>query len=252
MKKKNTLSVVVIAKDEEQIIKDCLDSVKWADEIVVVIDDRTKDQTAQIARNYTKKVFFHKFETFSKIKQYALGEVTGDWILVLDADEQVTSLLKKEILKKIQNSSFDGFEVYYSLVFLGKLLRQEERTEGAVRLFKRGRGNYTGAAIHERILVKGKVGTLENPILHHSHQSIYKTIVKFNEYTNLEAKQLFETGIRTNLFKIFLSPVYVFVFDYLIQRKVHDGSYGLVRSILYSIYSLLEHLKLWELQQQKK
>lgn len=247
--KKIRLSVIVVARDEEQMIRNCLDSVKWADEIVVVIDDRTKDQTAQIARKYTKKVFFHKFETFSKIKQYALEEATRDWILVLDADEQVTSLLKEEILEKIHSSSFDGFEVYYSLVFLGKLLRQKEKTERAVRLFRRGKGHYTGAAIHERILVKGKVGTLGNPILHHSHQSIYKTIVKFNEYTSLGARQLFETGIRTSLFKIFLSPVYVFIFDYIVKRKVHDGSYGLVRSILYAIYSLLEHLKLWELQQ---
>ena len=249
--KKNNLSVIVIAKDEEQIIKECLDSVKWADEIVVVIDDRTTDKTAQIVRNYTQKVFFHKFETFSEIKQYALKKARGEWVLALDADEQATPLLKKEIRKKIQNLSFDGFAVYYRLVFLGKLLRQEERTQGAIRLFKRARGNYTDAAIHERVIVKGKVGILENPILHHSHQSIYRSVAKFNEYTSLEAKHLFETGVRTNILKILLSPVYVLFFDYVIQKKSHDGSYGLVRSLLYSIYVLLEHLKLWELQQKE-
>lgn len=251
MKKQHKLSVVIVAKDEDSIIRDCLESIKWADEIVVVIDDRTKDNTARIVRKYTKKIFFQKFETFAKIKQFALEKATGEWVLALDADEQIIQSLKKEILKKIQSSSFDGYEAHYSLVFLGKPLRQEERTSQAIRLFRREKGRYLDVPIHERVIVKGTIGVLENPIQHHSHQSITKTLTKFNEYTSLEAKQLYEDGIRTNLLKIFFAPVNVFIFDYLIQRKINDGSYGLVRSLLYSIYCLMEHLKLWELQQRK-
>lgn len=248
----SSLSVIIIAKDEQENIKDCLESVKWADEIVVVVDDRTKDKTAEIARKYTPKIYFKKFEGFGLQCQYALQQVQGDWVLKLDADERMTPELKKEILEKIKSKEFAGYHAFFQVWFLGKELRPPKKgVQGTIRLFRRGKAHFLPVKIHERVEVEGKVGILENKILHYSHRSISQAMEKFNLYSDYEAEELFEAGGRTNLFFIFLVPFYYFLKQLFSWGAWRYGRYGIIMGIMAGIHHLLKHLKIWELQQKK-
>ena len=247
------LSVIIIAKDEEENIKDCLESVKWAEEIVVVVDDRTTDKTAEIAKKYTDKVFRHRFEGFGKQCQYALRQAQGDWVLKLDADERITPELKKEILEKIELKEFVGFHTFFHTWFLGKeLILPKKGVQGTVRLFKREKAHFLPVKVHERVEVEGKVGILENRILHYSHRTFFQTMGKFNLYTSYEAEELFKAGGRTNLFFIFLVPFYYFIKQLFSWGAWRQGRYGIIMGMMAGMYHLLKHLKIWELQQKNE
>jgi glycosyltransferase involved in cell wall biosynthesis len=245
------ISVVIITKNEEKNIKECLESVKWADEIILV-DDFSKDNTVRIAQNYPQvKVFLHKFETFGRQRSFALNQARGEWILMLDADERITLKLKEEILNKIKKpDSYQAFNIYFQEYFWGKKLKLKKRG-GHPRLFKKRMAYLEEVPIHEKIIVKGRVGRLENPIIHYSYQNLSHVLSKFNHYTTLEAKYLYSKGIRTNLIKIFLVPFYTFFRYWLNQRYIIDGKEGLMLSLLFAYYYFMKHLKLWALAKNK-
>ena len=248
------LSALIIAKDEEENIKDCLESVKWADEMVVVIDDRTQDKTAQIARKHTNKVFTHKFKNFGQQCQFALDKVSGDWVLKLDVDERVTPELKREILEKIQSPKFDAYHAYFRPVFLGKEFRKSNvRIQGTIRLFRREKGTFLPVGIHEKLtLTGGKVGVLDNEILHLSHRTISQTMEKFNRFSTLEAEALYKAGGRTNNLYMGVAPLRIFLKWFFRERYFLEGIYGFVYAFLYAYYYLLKHLKIWELTEAEK
>lgn len=246
------LSVVIITKNEEENIGGCLESIKWADEIILV-DDYSLDKTVEIARNYTQKIYLHPLETLGRQKQYALGKATRDWILSLDADERITVPLRKEILKKIQFDQFAAYHTYFRPVFLGKeFKRANVRVQGTVRLFRRGKGKFANFPIHERIIIKGKIGVLENEILHQSHRTISQTLEKFNRFSTLEAELLFRAGGRTNLFYTVAAPLNIFLRHFLLEWYFLEGIYGFIYSLLYAYYYFIKHLKIWELALHKK
>lgn len=248
--KRKKLSVIIIARDEEGNIKDCLESVKWADEIVVVVDDRTTDKTAQIAKKYTDKVYLKKFEGFGRQCQFALQKATGGWVLKIDADERTTPELKREILEVIQTKRFSGYHVFFQEVYLGKLVPFRP-IEGTERLVKKGWGYFTDAPIHERLIVKGKIGTLSNPLVHYSGRSLAQIITKFNRYTTLEAEILVGAGTKFSLWRLFLSPVYNFAKLLFLYKTYQWGFRGLIYSALRGcLYHFLKHLKIWELEQE--
>lgn len=251
--KKERLSVIIIAKDEEENIKDCLESVKWADEIVVVVDDRTTDRTAEIVKKYTDKVFRHRFEGFGKQYQFALEKTTGEWVLKIDADERVTPELKREILKKIKTDKYDGYHAYFQVVFLEEPFRPiAKKFQGTIRLALRRKAKFTLVPIHERMIVGGKIGVLENRILHHSHKTITQALDKFNYYSTLEAEELFDKGGRTNLLKMILAPLNIFFKEFFLLGNYRNGMHGLVYALLYADFYLMKHLKIWELQEKNR
>lgn len=250
---KEKLSVIVIARDEEEMIGECLDSVKWAGEIIVVVDDRTTDKTTEVARNYTKKVFVRRFKSFGEQKQFVLNKASGDWVLSLDADERVTPQLKKEILTKIKAKDFAAYHAYFRPVFLGKeFMHSNVRIQGTPRLFRRSKGKFISPAIHERLAVDGKIGVLENEILHYSFRTINQTLKKFNYFTSLEAEELYQAGGRTNFLLMILAPGWIFFRTFFLERNFRNGMHGFVYSLLYAYYNLTKHIKIWELTQAEK
>lgn len=247
------LSVVIIAKDEEENIGNCLESVKWAEEIVVVVDDRTTDKTAQIAKKYTPKVYINKFRNFGQQCQYALEKATGDWILKLDADERITPELKKEILKKIKSQKLNGYHAYFRPVFLGReFTKSNVRIQGTIRLIRRGKGKFAPVGIHEKIEVEGKIGVLDKEILHYSQRTIAQTLEKFNYFSSLEAEELFRAGGRTNLLFMILAPLHIFLRRFFLEKNYREGMYGFIYSLVYAHYYLAKHLKIWELTRGKE
>ncbi len=246
------ISIAVITKNEEENIKDLLESVKWADEIVIV-DDFSTDKTLEIAKRYPQvKIFSRKFDDFSKQRQYSFNQAHSDWILMLDADNRVTEDLKKEIIENINHpDSYNGFNVYFQEVFLGKLLKPK-KSGGLTRLFKKAKGKIEDIPIHEHIIVENPVGQLKNHLIHYPYRSLSQIMTKFNKYTDLEAKFLYEKGVRTNLLKIAAVPIYTFFHHWVGQENVENGLYGIVLSSLFAIYAFLKHLKIWELQEKNK
>lgn len=239
------LSVVVITKNEEVLIGECLRSVSFADELVVV-DDYSKDRTVEIAKRKGARVFRRKFDTLGKQKQYAIERAQGEWILQLDADERVSPALRKEIEQVLSKPTFDAYNIYFHQYFLGEPL-VPTLSGGHPRLFRRGVGRFSDAPVHEGPFVSVPKGQLRMPITHYSHRSISQLIAKFNQYTDWEARVLYEGGLRSNWMRILLAPLYTFLRRQWVEKDFLSGIRGLVLSVLFSLYSLMKWLKVWEI-----
>ncbi|MBI2595319.1 glycosyltransferase family 2 protein [Candidatus Daviesbacteria bacterium] len=243
------ISIVVIAKNEEEIIEGCLQSVSWADEIIVVIDDKTTDNTAKIAKKYTDKVFKRKYDRAPNQKQFALDRAKNEWVFVLDADERVTPKLRKEIIRNLKSKKYVAYHTYFQTVFLGKVFDASTiRFQGTQRLFKRSKCRFIPNTAHEKMAIDGQIGVLKNEVLHFTSRSISQTIAKNNFYTSLEANELNKAGIRTNLLVVFLAPLNIFLRIYFGEKKYRNGVYGFVYTLLQANYCFIKHLKMWELQ----
>ena len=241
------LSVVVITKNEEKQIAKCLETCRFADEIIVV-DDFSTDKTCQIARKCNAKVYLRRLDSIAKQADFGYSKAKGEWILAIAADERISFKLSQEILRAIKSKEYDGYNFYFQSFLFGKALGSTQ-TDGQVRLFKKNKGYITKERIHEKIRVKrGKIGQLKNPILHYSYPSVFGVVEKFNRYTNPESYLAYKRGERTNLFKISVAVPRVFFWRYLVAGEWRDGKRGFILSFLFGIYHLLWQLKLWEIQ----
>lgn len=244
---KTPISIIVIAKNEEEVIEDCLKSVLWADEIIVVVDDKTTDNTTKIAKKYTKKIFRRKYDWAPNQKQFALDRAKHDWVFVLDADERITPKLRKEIIGNLKSKKYVAYHTYFQTVFLGKIFdASTTRFQGTQRLFCKDRCKFLLNTAHEKMIVDGFIGQLNDEVLHLTSRSISQTIEKNNFWTSKEANELYNAGVRTNLLKIILAPSNIFLRIYFLEKKYRNGIYGFIYSILQAQYYFLKHLKIWE------
>jgi Glycosyl transferase family 2 len=240
------LSVLIITKNEEKNLLDCLESIKWADEIVVV-DSFSTDRTIEICREYTSKVFQHEWKGYSDQKNYGATLATCDWILSMDADERVTPALQNEITEAIQSAEFVAHRIYIRDYMFGKWVEHGGWPRQChIRLYKRDCARWE-AVVHEAVVVKGAVGILSKPLLHYSHTSIAKFVKKMNLYTDIEAKRWYQQGIRKNWAIIILSSIRAFLKEYIQYQGFRDGGHGLVLAIVLGMYHFLARAKLWEM-----
>lgn len=243
------LSVIALARNEEEMIGGYLESVcRLTDEIILVVDDRTTDRTVEIAKKYTDKIFLHRFESFGKQLQFALKKAKREWVLWLDPDERITPRLEKEILRAIKESKFNGYHAFFQISFLGKNMRSfAKRFQGTTRLFKRDKAKLLPSPIHPRIIIEGEIGQLKNRILHYTHRTISQTLEKFNQYSTFEAQMLYKGGGKTNALFMILVPLRIFFRDYLLLKGYRNGLHGFIYAWLIAFYYLIKHIKLWEL-----
>lgn len=242
------LSVTIIAGAEKENIRECLESVRWADEVIVV-NNFSGDSTADIAREYTPHVFLRKWEGYASQKQFALEQATQEWVLSIDADERVSPELKDEIVKIIGSDTlFSGFRVPRRNYFLDRWIRSCGWYPGyQVRLFRRTAVRMNGRLVHERFEVDGPVGTLTGDIIHHTHPSIRATIGKVNEYSSLRAAEKYQQQKITPA-GLFFQPILAFLQMFIIRRGYRDGVYGVMVSLIHAITRALTMMKMWELQ----
>ncbi|MEK7502101.1 MAG: glycosyltransferase family 2 protein, partial [Patescibacteria group bacterium] len=190
------ISAVVLTKNEEKNIVDCLESLSWCDEIIVV-DDNSEDRTAEISKKFSAKVFIRNLNSdFSKQRNFGLEKASGDWILFVDADERVTPLLRKEIIQSTNNpiNQYDGFYIKRKDFMWEKELKYGETGNVVLlRLARENKGEWEGK-VHEEWKVKGSVGEFKNSILHYPHPTISEFLKEINYYTDIRAKELFEKG----------------------------------------------------------
>ncbi len=244
----NRISVIIITKNESQNIRDCLESVRWADEIIV-IDSGSSDDTVSIARQFTDKVFYNEWKGFAEQKSFAMSLATNDWLLSLDADERLTEKLKDEILNS-NLDEFDGYRIKRDNFFLGKIIRGcGWGNDYQLRLFKKSKTRLTDRLVHEGFEVEGKVGQLKNSMLHFSYRNFRDAFRKINHYSTLEAIEK-QNRKNVNAFTIVITPVIAFLQHFFFRKGFIDGIYGLFVSIMHAITKLQVQLKIWELKNQ--
>lgn len=249
------LSVIITTRNEEKNIKDCLNSVvSWVDEIILV-DDNSSDKTVEIAREFEKvKIFIREMKDgFGPQKNFALSKATSEWILSIDADERIGEDLKEEIIQKIQNSEYDGYLLRRVNYVFGELWDDGKAMN--LRLFKREKGIFSDASVHEKVILDGRVGYLNSPLYHYSDSlSTVKNYINIylNDYTDKTASDLYKTGKRITKINVFyffiIKPFIIFIWKYLIKKYFKRGIRGLIMAEFVAIAYLISYIKLWELQ----
>lgn len=242
-----TLSAVVITYNEERNIGRCLESLSFADEIVV-LDSFSTDRTVEIARGFTDRVFQRKFAGFSEQWAQALTLASCDWVLIVGADEEITRELADEIVQAVRSGDRDGYRIPRITEFVGRHMRHcGWFPDYQLRLARRSKACYTDRLVHESLEVDGTVGTLRGHILHHSHPDLDTFTRKMTLYTRLAAAQKMREGRRFRVTDLLVAPVYTFFKTYVIKRGFLDGWHGFVLSVLLSAYSALRYSMLWEM-----
>ena len=241
------VSVTIIAWNEEDRLKACLESVGWADEVVVV-DALSQDKTAQIAREFTDRVIVRPWPGFAAQKNFALELAEGEWILSLDADERVTPELRSRIDAIVRaGGPADGYSIPRRNLFWGAWVRHGGLyPDYQLRLFRRGAGRFVDSAVHESVLVAGRVEKVVEPLLHHSYRGLDDFVTRSNRYSTLAAAELVKRGDRPRLLGLALRPLGRFLSMYVLRAGFLDGWRGFVLAVLYANYVFLRMAKAWE------
>ncbi len=244
-----TIGVVISAFNEEAKIKRCLSSVKWADEIVFV-DNGSTDKTVNIAGQFTSKIFHRRNNPMLNVnKNFGFSKATSDWIISLDADEEIPAGLAAEIKDKIKNKSAAvGYWIPRQNIIFGKWIEHGLWwPDKQLRFFRRGRGTFPEKHVHEYIAVDGPTETLVAPFVHYNYESVSQFIRKLDTiYTENELINLKATNYQLAWYDAIRFPVSDFVKIYFAQSGYRDGLHGLVLAIFQAFYSFVVFAKLWE------
>lgn len=241
------LSVFVITLNEERNIERCLNSVKWADEIVVV-DSLSSDRTQQLSQQYTDRVFSREFKDYADQKNYALALTGGEWVLSLDADEEVTDGLREEILSVIGDpGAYEAYRIPRASFIFGRKFRYSgTQSDRPIRLWRRRKARYRHP-IHEVVDVEGRVGTLSSQLIHYPYYHVSEYWEQLNRYTTLEAWFLKEKGHRLSWIDFVLRPAAFWLKLFVFQQGFRDGWEGFCFCSLSSFYVVIKYAKYGEL-----
>ena len=241
------VSVIVITRNETRNISAALESVRWADDIVVV-DSGSTDDTVAIARRYTDRVVTHAWEGYGAQKNYAAGLAAHDWVFSLDADERVTPALTQEIRALLaEGPARQGYRIPRVTRYLGRWIRSTDwYPDRQLRLYDRRTGRWNDRRVHESVAVDGAVGQLEAEIEHRPYRDIAHHLRTIDRYSTLAADQMRAEGRRVRWIELVARPPLAFLRNYVARLGVRDGAPGLIVSILNSYYVFLKHAKRWE------
>ncbi|MDI6782173.1 MAG: glycosyltransferase family 2 protein [bacterium] len=241
-----SVSVIIITHNEEKNILACLESVKWADEIVVV-DAFSLDNTKKLAEGFGAKVFQREWPGYGRQKNYALSKASMDWILSLDADERITPELAEEIQEMIQNPAIDGYQICRKAYFLGKWIRHSGwYPDYCLRLFRKGKAVFAEKPVHEYVELDGRMGRLKGAMLHYTDNDLNHYLAKLQSYTTLAADELVARGKKASIVDLITRPMFIFLKMYILKKGFLDGMHGFILAILSSFYVFVKYAKVWE------
>jgi len=244
------LSALVITLNEEKRLPACLESVRFADEIVVV-DSGSTDRTLEIARGFTSKVFHQDWLGMNGQKAFALGKASGEWILNLDADEAASPRLKQEVQEIMSRPQVEeaGFLIPRLTHYQGRWIRHSGwYPDRKLRLFRRARGRFCGKDPHDEVKADGRVGRLAGEILHWTYEDLAHQVSALSAYAKAAARAKQEGGERFRLFRLLLHPPGAFLRTYVLQQGFRDGYPGFLIAGMNSYYTFLKYARLWELE----
>ena len=244
-----SLSIVIITRNEEANLACTLKSVEWADEIVV-LDSGSTDRTREIAESFQTKFFCEPWKGFAAQKNSALQQATGDWILSLDADEEVEPALAEEIRDTLaRNPAESGFWIPRKNFFLGRWIRHGGfYPDPKLRLFRRGAGIFEDRLVHEDIRVQGATGKLRNNLLHHAYPTLESYLEHMNRYSSLGAEMAnAKRGPAAfSVVDIVIRPRLTFFYNYFLRGGFLDGREGLLLHLYHANYVSWKYAKAWE------
>ncbi len=247
------LTVAVITKNEEANIADCLSSVRdWADEIVIV-DDESTDQTVEIAKQYTDKIFHRKMDNEGRHRNWAYAQAKNEWVLSLDADESVTQELKEEISKTLSNTEFNSFSIPLRN-YIGSYWVQHSGwyPAGKLRLFMKSRFKYEEVGVHPRVFVDGTTGHLTKDIVHKGYPDFEHFLASLNRQTTLEAQKWIETNRHMSLGRAIWRTMDRFPRSFIRKKGYKDGFIGFMIGFFASLYQVMSYAKYWQMKKENK
>lgn len=248
-----TVACVVITKNEEANIQDCLTSVQWANDRVVV-DAESQDRTADLARECGARVFVRSWPGFGLQKNFGIAQTSTDWILILDADERVTEELHREILTHLERWK-PGAPLAYRIprrnFFYGGWVRWGGvYPDYQIRLFRRGTGQYNDVAVHENLVVDGEIGTLVGHFDHFTERRIQDHFKKFGFYTTLAAQEKAKKVQVVRWIDLIFRPLVIGAKTYVLKQGFRDGIRGLIVCGFATMYTFVKYAKLWDTTRQ--
>jgi glycosyltransferase involved in cell wall biosynthesis len=246
------ISVIIIAKNEEKNIEDCIRSVEWADEIVVV-DGESTDNTQLLAKKFRNvNLIVNKFEGYTSQRRLALKSATHPWIFSIDADERATPELRDEIINTINQNKYDGLRIPRKSFFLDKWIKHCGWYPGyQMRLFRKNQVTVSERLVHEGYEVKGEIGFLKNDILHYTVTSIEDYMERVNRYSTLQALEKMRNK-KVKFHDVFLRPPAAFFQHFFLKMGFLDGVHGLMVSYFDMVTNMLTYMKIYEFQTGKK
>ncbi len=249
-----TLTVITLTRDEERNIVECLESVAWADEIIV-LDSGSTDRTVELARHFTPNVAVLPWRGYGAARNEALARSHSGWILWLDADERVTGELAGEIRAILDkdDTAVAGYEIARRAYFCGKWIRHGGwYPSRVVRLFRRDQARFSETRVHERLVTAGALSRTRHDIIHYTDPDLDHYFSKFNSYTSLAARDMFDAGRSFSVADLIFRPLFQFFKMYLVRLGFLDGIHGFVLCVASSAYVFTKYAKLWELKQTEK
>jgi len=237
------ISLITITKNEEELIAQCLKSAWFCDEKIVV-DSFSTDRTVEIARECGAQVFQHEFTNYVMQKQMALDRATGDWVLLMDADEQATHDLGQEIIRETGSPSAEGYRIQRMLFHLGRYDLRGIEPDKPVRLFRRDRGHIGGRDPHDKVVVDGKVARLQGRILHFSYRDITDHVATMNRFSTRAAAEHEPTAMTP--LKMVVNPIARFFVFYIVRGGILEGIRGFYAAATSAFYVFLKYAKMYE------
>ncbi len=248
-----TVCGAVIARDEERNIDRCLESLAWADELLVVVDDRTIDATAERAARRGARVVIRRFDDYARQRNAALRSARSDWVLFVDADEVVTAELAEEVRRVVEEnrSGLSGYWIPRKNIILGRWVRHAGWSpDYQLRLLRPAEASYReDRTVHELVDLRGEASRLAGSLLHYNYATLGQFLAKQRVYAAMEAADMHRRGVRVKLRNYLLQPLRQFWRRYVTLRGFRDGGLGLLLSALLAYYELRTYLELralWE------
>jgi glycosyltransferase involved in cell wall biosynthesis len=247
------ITAYIMTFNEARQIRAALETITWADEIIVV-DSFSTDGTVEIARGFGARIISEKFCGFGKLRNFALEAAQNDWVFSLDADERCTPELAEEMRRTLAaGPQFDAYHVPRKSHFLGRWMRYcgwypDYRQP---QFFNRRKMHYADDLVHETYKLDGRLGYLREHALQFPWDTIEIAAGKLQRYSTLMAERYAASGKKAPFFKLLTSPIGMFLKVYILQSGWRDGRHGFILATLYSYYTFLKYVKLWEYRQRK-
>jgi glycosyltransferase involved in cell wall biosynthesis len=254
--KRERCSVTIITLNEERNLRDCLDSVKWADEVVIV-DSGSTDGTLRIAQEFQCKVIHNPWPGMREQKNLASASAAGPWILNMDADERLSPELQAEVQEQLADPKFDGYSFPRKNIFLGKWMRYGGwYPDATLRLFRKEQGKFGGINPHANVELpaSARVLTLKHPLVHFTYFTLQQYVGKQYSYADAAARELFESGRMTSVsrVRICVKTFWKFIETYFIKRGFLDGTHGLIAALGATFGAYMKQARVWEIPRSKR
>ncbi len=242
------LSVCIITRNEEKDLAKCLESIKDLADEIIVVDDRSTDKTIEIAKKFGARVFERKLDNFASQKNFAVEKANGEWIFAIDGDEQCTSEMREEIRRILNQVQDDvvGYLIPRRNIILGAEIKHTRWSpDKHVWLWKKGKGKWVGK-VHEEVQVDGQVGGFKHAKMHSQYETVTEFFAMLNNYTEREAQEKVDSGVKFNYFHLFYAPLLSFFRRFIYKQGFRDGWRGFILSYMMAIYRMTTWIKVWE------